>query len=117
MHDEVSNWFENLAANDPDFADKVSAALDMLEEEGPALPRPFVDTVQRSRHSNMKELRPRGTGGRQFRILFAFDPERKAICLVAGEKTGLWNRWYPRAIRTADQRYDEHLANLKGGTR
>jgi hypothetical protein len=117
MHDEVFAWLENLAAKDPDFADKVSAAIDLLAKEGPALPRPFVDTVRDSRHANMKELRPRGTGERQFRILFAFDPERRAICLVGGEKTGLWNRWYPKAIKTADKRYDEHLAKVKGGTR
>jgi hypothetical protein len=43
-------------------------------------------------------------------MLFAFDPERRAIVLVAGDKKGEWNKWYPRQIRLAEQRYLQHLS-------
>jgi len=46
-------------------------------------------------------------------MLFAFDPAREAIFLVAGDKAGNWNRWYRDAIPIADQRLTEHLAALK----
>lgn len=41
----------------------------------------------------------------------AFDPERQAILLVAGDKAGVaQKRFYKTLIATADQRFDEHLA-------
>jgi hypothetical protein len=46
---------------------------------GPALGRPLVDTIHGSSVANLKELRP-GT----VRILFAFDPWRSSILLMAG---------------------------------
>jgi hypothetical protein len=60
----------------------------------------------------MKELRPGSTGGSEIRILFAFDPVRRAILLLAGDKSGQWERWYRQAIALADQRFDEHLAEM-----
>jgi hypothetical protein len=53
--------------------------------KAPALGLPLADTVKGSKHKNMKELRPGSAGGSEMRILFAFDPERSAILLVAGE--------------------------------
>lgn len=58
-----------------------------LREYGPALGRPEVDTLNGSKHANMKELRFRADGG-VWRVAFAFDPERNAILLVAGDKSG-----------------------------
>ena len=55
------------------------AAIEMLEERGPQLGRPLVDTVTASRHKNMKELRPGSSGQTELRILFAFDPKRQAV--------------------------------------
>jgi hypothetical protein len=45
-------------------------------------------------------------------MLFAFDPRRCAIFLVAGDKSGRWRAWYDEAIASADERYAEHLATL-----
>jgi len=36
--------------------ESIKDAVDLLEERGPALGRPLVDTVTASRHANMKEL-------------------------------------------------------------
>ena len=108
LEPEVSAWILDLP---DDTYDRVEAAIDMLAEAGPGLGRPLVDTITGSRHQNMKELRV-GT----CRILFAFDPERNAILLVAGDKRGNWRAWYPPAIALADQRFDDWLHDLKGGT-
>jgi hypothetical protein len=59
----------------------------------------------------MRELRTQHQG-RPFRTLYAFDPRRSAILLIAGDKTGD-GRWYDTHIPIADQLYDEHLEQLK----
>jgi hypothetical protein len=51
---------------------------------------------------------------RQRRVLFAFDPERKAILLVAGNKAGQWKSWYKVHIPIADDRFAAHLGELEG---
>jgi hypothetical protein len=61
----------------------------------------------------MKELRFDAEGG-VWRVAFAFDPQRKAILLCGGSKTGISrNRFYELLIRTADRRYKVHLAKLE----
>jgi hypothetical protein len=51
------------------------------------------------------------------RILFVFDPERAAVLLVAGDKAGQWNAWYPKAIQAAEERYRRWLAGGYAGER
>jgi hypothetical protein len=41
--------------------------------------------------------------------LFAFDPWRCSILLVAGDKSGRWNDWYADVIPLAEQRYETYL--------
>jgi hypothetical protein len=84
----------------------------LLATVGPTLGRPMVDRIKGSRHHNMKELRPSSHGGSEIRLLFAFDPRRCALFLVAGDKAGDWRRWYQRNIPIADDRYDTHLKTL-----
>ncbi len=110
----VDTWLDGL---DDDTADQVLAALRVLERLGPSLGRPLVDTVSQSRHRNMKELRPGSAGRSEIRLLFAFDPTRKAIVLVAGDKAGDWKRWYQKNIPIADERFEHHLQTLKEGLR
>lgn len=57
----------------------------------------------------LKELRPGSSGTSEIRILFAFDPWRSAILLIAGDKAGRWNRWYGDAIPKAEQLYAIYL--------
>jgi hypothetical protein len=94
-----------LGLDEPDYI-AIMAAIELLEESGPTLGRPAVDRVHASRHHNMKELR---SFGGNLRALFAFDPERRAIVLVGGDKTGDWDGWYERNIPIADDLYDEYL--------
>ena len=95
-----------------DVQDEMLAHARLLEEFGPTLGRPRVDTLNGSRHANMKELRFSVAGG-VWRVAFAFDPERQAILLVAGDKSGASEmRFYKTLIKKADERFDAHLARL-----
>ena len=93
--------------------DELLAQAKLLEQFGPSLGRPRVDTLKGSKHSNMKELRF-DADGRVWRVAFAFDPKRRAMLLVAGDKSGTsQKRFYRRLIETADKRFDAHLARIK----
>lgn len=76
------------------------------------LGRSLVDTVKSSRFKNMKELHPGSSGQSNIRILFAFDPARRAILSVAGDKRGQWETWYQENIPVADYLYEAHLEQL-----
>ena len=106
----IADW---LASLDDDSREQVVAAIELLEDRGPQLGRPIVDTVTSSRHRNIKELRPGSSGRSELRILFAFDPKRAAIMLIAGNKAGNWVRWYKKNIPLADDLFDDHLRALR----
>lgn len=47
-------------------------------------------------------------------MAFAFDPERQAILLVPGDKSGVsQKRFYKALITKADARFAGHLKDLK----
>ena len=93
--------------------DELLAEVELLEKYGPHLSRPHADTLNESKHANMKELRFKADDG-VWRVAFAFDPERKAILLVAGDKSGVSEqRFYKQLIKKADEQFDDHLARLK----
>jgi hypothetical protein len=113
-------WFVRF---DDDFEREFSALPDgvqdqllsnakVLQEFGPTLGRPHVDTLKGSSFSNMKEMRFKAAGG-EWRVAFAFDPERSAILLVAGDKAGVASKpFYASLIARADRRFRKHLALL-----
>ncbi|MEZ0073365.1 type II toxin-antitoxin system RelE/ParE family toxin [Planotetraspora sp. GP83] len=109
---EVAEWFQYLSETDWESADRVEDAIDVLARMGPTLGRPLVDRIKGSDHHHLKELRPGSSGSSEIRILFAFDPVRRAVLLVAGDKAGNWNRWYDANIPIAEKRYIEHLAEI-----
>lgn len=115
------NWEVSFdPAFDPEFdalpssvQDELLAHAKLLEVFGPTLGRPRVGTLNGSRHANMKELRFNADDG-VWRVAFAFDPKRRAILLVAGDKSGVSERrFYRQMIRKSDERFDMHLARLK----
>ena len=101
-----------------DVQDAILAMSRQLQQFGPQLGRPRVDTLKGSRHANMKEARFSAADG-EWRLVFAFDPRRRAMLLVAGDKSGgSARRFYRALIRKADERFDRHLARLarEGGS-
>lgn len=100
-----------------DVQDEILALMGLLREFGPKLARPHVDTLNGSKHAKLKELRFKAADG-VWRVAFAFDPQRKAILLVAGDKSGgSENRFYKDLITKADARFDEHVAKVKSHKR
>lgn len=113
MADEFKPEFDALHE---DVRTEVLALSLVIQEFGPQLGRPRVDTLKGSRHANMKELRFSAAGG-EWRVAFAFDPRRRAILLVAGDKSGgSERRFYRELIRKADDRFDAHLVRIRRGT-
>ena len=111
---EIGDEFElECDALDEDVRTEILALSRLLQHFGPQLGRPRVDTLNGSRHANMKELRFSAVDG-EWRVAFAFDTKRKAILLVAGDKSGVSEkRFYRELIRQADDRFDAHLTRLQ----
>ncbi len=108
--DEFEPEFEALPI---DVQDEIQALTRLLKQFGPQLGRPHVDTLKDSSHANMKELRFEAADG-VWRVAFAFDTKRKAILLIAGDKSGgSEKRFYRELIRKADERFSAHLQRLK----
>ena len=110
FHDDFAAEFAKL---DDNVRIEAAAMIGLLKQFGPELKRPHADTLTGSDYANMKELRFYADDG-AWRIAFAFDPARTAILLVGGDKSGgPEKRFYKTLIRKADQRFAQHLEELK----
>lgn len=110
FHEDFDPEFDALPQ---DVQDEILALAGALEKIGPLLGRPRVDTLNGSCHANMKELRFDASDG-VWRVAFAFDTRRKAVLLVAGDKSGVSEkRFYRRLIKKADRRFDDYLLRIK----
>jgi hypothetical protein len=107
---EFEQW---LSALDLDSAKSIARSLGILEEFGPVLGRPYVDTLKGSRIKNLKELR---TQCRQsvYRTLFVFDAARQAVILVGGDKRGDRD-FYRRMIPLAEEVFDDYIRRTSHG--
>ena len=112
LHDDFQPEFEALV---PDVQDALLAAARAVEIAGPRTGRPHVDTLNGSKHKNMKELRFSAASGSQvWRAAFAFDPNQEGIILVAADKQGMnQKQFYKSLVNKADQRFDEHLETIR----
>lgn len=91
---------------------EIYSLIPLLQQFGPQLGRPRVDTLKGARHANLKELRFHAAGG-EWRVVFAFDTERKAILLAAGDKAGVSQvKFYRTLIDLASLRLNRHLQQL-----
>lgn len=106
--DEFGEWWDGLTI---EAQKSVNVGVGWLRELGPALTRPYADTVRGSKFSNMRELRVQHEG-RPYRVLYAFNPLRTGILLIGGDKTGN-PRWYDQYVPRADAIYEEHLREIK----
>lgn len=109
FHGEFDEEFKALNEG---LQDELLAHAILLGDYGPNLGRPTVDTLNGSKYPNMKELRFNWEK-EVWRVAFAFDPRRKAILLVGGDKAGAdQKRFYKRLINVADDRFERYLAHL-----
>jgi hypothetical protein len=107
LSEEIELWFQEL---DDDSYDAILVKIAILREIGPNLGRPHVDTVEESKHKNMKELRIQHKK-HVYRLFFAFDPKRQAILLIGCDKRG--NKgFYKRMIPVADKIFSRYLGGL-----
>ena len=104
FHGEFLPEFEALAVP---VQDALLAHLISLQEFGPMLGRPAVDTMKGSRVANLKELRFDADGG-VWRVLFAFNGQRIAVLLAAGDKAGVVQaRFYRKLVAKAEDRWEQ----------
>jgi len=106
--DEFEDWWVDL---DESAQDAIDRSVHLLQARGPSLPFPHSSGINGSKHGNMRELRVQ-VGGQPYRIFYAFDPQRAAILLIGGNKTGDDN-FYDRMIPIADRVFDQHLKELE----
>ncbi|MDM7994273.1 MAG: type II toxin-antitoxin system RelE/ParE family toxin [Acidobacteriota bacterium] len=110
FHDEFLAEYQELPEA---VQDELLALIQVLEILGPQMKRPRVDTLNGSRHKNMKELRFDADGG-VWRFAFAFDLNRQAVILCGGDKSGgSESRFYKRMIAKADARFDAYCRSMK----
>ena len=106
--DEFEEWWRTLSESEQG---RVDARVSLLMERGPNLGFPFSSQIKTSRFPEMRELRAQA-GGDPLRMLYAFDPRRIAILLVAGDKTGD-DRWYDTNVPIADRFFERHLRMIE----
>jgi hypothetical protein len=103
FHPEFAREFAALSLT---VRREILAHATLLGAVGPVLGRPKVDTLKSSRIPNLKEMRFNADSG-VWRVAFAFDGQRVAVLLVAGDKRGAsQDRFYRRLIALAEQRFE-----------
>lgn len=114
FHPEFDQEYEAL---DKNVQTELLAHLRLLEDRGHQLSRPHADTLNGSKHANMKELRFKADNG-VWRFAFAFDTKREGIILCGADKSGVGSesKFYKKLIDKADRRFDTHLASLEKNT-
>ncbi len=95
-------WWDGLGIEEQK---SVAVVVAMLEERGPTLPFPYSSGITGS--TKLRELRVQHAG-KPYRILYAFDPNRNAILLLGGNKTGT-GRWYETHVPKAEKLFAAYL--------
>lgn len=106
--DDFFVWFQE---QEEKLREEILAHTFLLKKLGPHLGRPKVDTLENTSIKNLKEIRIQYKG-EPWRVLFAFDPKRRAILLVGGNKSGD-KRWYKTNILIAEKRFKNYLKNME----
>ena len=107
---EYEVWFSAL---EEDYKIAINSKVIVLSEFGPQLGRPYVDSIQGSKYSNLKELRIQHKKA-VFRILFCFDKSKNGWLLIGGNKKGKNEaRFYKKLIKQAEELLDKYLEILE----
>lgn len=100
---EFDYWFIQQSKEDQE---RMTFVMENLKDHGPVLKRPYVGKVEDSYLFNLKELIPPSS---DIRILFIFDPKRRAVLLLGGDKSSDFKGWYKKNIPVAEARYVRFL--------
>lgn len=132
---EVRARLGELNDSDPAALAALSAAVDLLRDDGPELGCPLVDEFMSATTreavlawlpagdpaapladlAGLKVLRPDTPESDPLRLIFAVDPAHSAVLLVAEPKARDWTTWYIQNIPRALARYRRHLRELTAG--
>ena len=111
---EFDEWFDKLGEDDQI---QVIAAVEYLEQTGPAARMPLSYPIKQDNSCAMKELRPGLSGRSEVRILYAFDIRRMALLILGGDKAERrddWDSWYDRNVKVADAIFQREVARARG---
>jgi hypothetical protein len=106
--DEFKEWYEALSLEEQESVFKV---VTLLEGRGVSLGFPYSSAIETTRHG-LRELRIQHRV-RPYRVLYAFDPQRHAVLLLGGVKTG-HERFYEEYVPRAEALWEQYLAESKG---
>jgi hypothetical protein len=109
--DEFVGWYADLDRAAKNGVDRV---VDLLELAGAALGHPYSSAIRGSRFA-LRELRVK-SGRHTLRIIYAFDPNRDAVLIIGGDKTGD-GRFYERLVPWAERIWAQYLEEQKSGER
>ncbi|HEX4497430.1 MAG TPA: type II toxin-antitoxin system RelE/ParE family toxin [Thermoanaerobaculia bacterium] len=104
---EFEEWFFGLRSAE---AQAVVRGVGLLEARGLALGFPHSSALGGSRYA-LRELRVQSSG-RPLRIVYAFDPQRQAVLILGGDKTGD-DRFYAWMIPRAETIWERYLQRLR----
>jgi hypothetical protein len=102
--DTYKDWYLDLEKKE---AAAVDRKVKMLELMGLSLPFPHSSDIKGAKYP-FRELR---VNNPPIRVLYAFDPERNAVLIIGGDKSGD-NRFYERLVPKAEQLWEQYLAQL-----
>jgi hypothetical protein len=107
--DEFEEWYDGL---EEAHRERVAACVDLLEQMGITLGFPYSSAIEGSGFA-LRELRIQ-SHGHAVRVFYAFDPDRDAVVLIGGDKTGISNdRFYREYIPEAERILREYLAEIE----
>jgi hypothetical protein len=107
--DELAEWYDGLEER---HRERVAASVDLLEQMGLTLGFPHSSAIEGSVLA-LRELRIQ-SHGHAIRVFYAFDPQRDAIVLIGGDKTGVSDdRFYREYIPRAERIFREYLAEIE----
>ena len=105
---EFEQWFRGLAKKEEAA---VVRAVDILEQKGVTLGFPNSSAIESAKTIALRELRIQ-SGGHLLRVFYVFDPIRRAVLLIGGDKTGD-GRFYEKLVAMAEKIYRQYLTEIK----
>lgn len=105
---EFEQWFRGLGKKEEAA---VVRAVDILEQKGVTLGFPNSSAIESAKSIALRELRIQ-SGGHALRVFYVFDPIRRAVLLIGGDKTGD-DRFYEKFIPMAERIYGRYLREIK----